>query len=94
MLIISEHEPEQYDLGMDAVVTVSSRNTNGIMVWAWMPWYCNRPHSKMNGIMVWALMLWSAYDLGTRTGLWFGHGCSGNSTHSQMNGVMVWAWML
>ena len=30
-----------------------------------------------NGIMVWAWMLWSAYALGTRTGLWFGHGCSG-----------------
>ena len=30
-----------------------------------------------NGIMVWAWMLWSAYALGTRTELWFGHGCSG-----------------
>ena len=46
-----------YDLGMDALVSVCSRNTNGIMVWAWM--------------------LWSAYALGTRTELWFGHGCSG-----------------
>ena len=27
--------------------------------------------------MVWAWMLWSAYALGTRTRLWFGHGCSG-----------------
>ena len=31
-----------------------------------------------NGIMVWALMLWSWYALGTRTELWFGHGCSGH----------------
>ena len=38
--------------------------------------------------MVWAWMLVSAYDLGTRTGLWFGHGCSGNRTHSKMNGIM------
>ena len=30
-----------------------------------------------NGIMVWAWMLWSPYALGTRTELWFGHGCSG-----------------
>ena len=27
--------------------------------------------------MIWAWMLWSAYALGTRTELWFGHGCSG-----------------
>ena len=30
-----------------------------------------------NEIMVWAWMLWSSYALGTRTRLWFGHGCSG-----------------
>ena len=47
-----------YGLGMDALVTVCSWNTNGIMVWAWM--------------------LWSSYALGTRTELWFGHGCSGD----------------
>ena len=40
--------------------------------------------------MVWAWMLWSAYDLGTRTGFWFGNGCSGNRAHSKMNGIMVW----
>ena len=27
-----------YGLGMDAVVSVCSRNTNVIMFWAWMPW--------------------------------------------------------
>ena len=26
-----------YGFGMDALVTVCSSNTNGIMVWAWMP---------------------------------------------------------
>ena len=51
-----EHERD-YGLGMDALVSVCSGNTNGIMVWAWM--------------------LWSAYVLGTRTRLLFGHGCSG-----------------
>ena len=30
-----------------------------------------------HGIMAWAWMLWLAYALGTRTDLWFGHGCSG-----------------
>ena len=29
-------------------------------------------------IMVWAWMLWSSHALGTRTKLWFGHGCSGH----------------
>ena len=28
--------------------------------------------------MVWAWMLWSPSALGTRTELWFGHGCSGH----------------
>ena len=30
-----------------------------------------------NGIMAWTWMLWLAYALGTRTELWFGHGCTG-----------------
>ena len=30
-----------------------------------------------HGIMIWTWMLWLAYALGTRTELWFGHGCSG-----------------
>ena len=47
-----------YGVGMDAVITVGSWNTNVIMVWAWM--------------------LCSPYDLGTRTELRFGHGCSGH----------------
>ena len=56
------HERD-YGLGMDALVSIRSGNTNGIMVWAWM--------------------LWSSYALGTRTRLWFGHGCSGQR--------MLWA---
>ena len=37
--MLSEHE-RNYDLGMDALGpgTVCSRNTNGIMIWAWMLW--------------------------------------------------------
>ena len=27
-----------YDLGTDALVSGSSWNTNGIMIWAWMLW--------------------------------------------------------
>ena len=54
--MLLEHE-RNYGLGMDALVSVCSWNTKGIMVWAWR--------------------LWSAYALGTRRELWFGHGCSG-----------------
>ena len=87
-----EHE-RNYGLGMDALVSVCSWNTNEIMVWAWM--------------------LWSSYALGTRTRLWFGHGCSGHRMlweHERdyglgmdalvsvcswnTNEIMVWAWML
>ena len=32
--------------------------------------------------------------LGTRTELWFGHGCSGYRKPQNMNGIMVWACML
>ena len=53
--MLLEHE-QNYGVGMDALVTVCSWNTNGILVWAWM--------------------FWSPYALGTRTELWFGHGCS------------------
>ena len=55
-LMLLEHD-RNYGLGMDALVSVCSWNTTGILVWAWM--------------------LWSADALGTRTELWFGHGCSG-----------------
>ena len=103
-----------YGLGMDALVTVCSWNTNGIMVVAWILWspYALGTRTELsfghgfsgrrmllehernyglgmdalvavcswntNGIMVWAWMLWSPYALGTRTELWFGHGCSGH----------------
>ena len=56
--MIFEHE-RNYGSGMDALVSVCSWNTNGIMVRAWM--------------------LCSGYALGTRTELWFGHGCSAQS---------------
>ena len=78
-----------YDLGMDALVTICHWNADGIMVWAWM--------------------LWSPYALGTRTELWFGHGCSGHHMlleRERNYGLgmdvlvtvcswnIVWAWML
>ena len=64
--MLLEHE-RNYDLGMDALGTVCSGNTNGIMmgmdalgtVCSW----------NTNGIMIWAWMLWEPYALGTRTEL-------------------------
>ena len=35
--MLSKHE-RYYGLGMDALVVACSRNTNVIMVWAWMLW--------------------------------------------------------
>ena len=109
--MLLEHE-RNYGLGLDALLSVCSWNTNGIMVWAWMLWSaydlgtqtelwfghgCSGQRMLLehernygsgmdalvrvcscntNAIMVRAWMLWSAYALGTRTELWFGHGCS------------------
>ena len=111
--MLLKHERD-YALGMDALVTVCSWNTNEIMVWAWMLWspYALGTRTRLcfghgcsghrmlleherdyalgmdalvtvcscntNEIMLWAWMLWSPYALGTRTRLWFGHGCSGH----------------
>ena len=37
LVIVCSSKHERYDgLGMDALVIVCSRNTNVIMVWAWM----------------------------------------------------------
>ena len=44
-------EHERYcGLGMDALVTVCSRNTNVIMVWVWMQWY---PYALDTRTLLW-----------------------------------------
>ena len=66
--------------------------------------------SNTHVLMVGAWALWSPCALGTRTLLWFGHGCSGQHMlleHERYYGlgmgatvtvcswnIMVWAWML
>ena len=42
---------------------------------------------KTNGILIWARMLREPYALGTRMGLWFGHGCSGKRIHEKTDGL-------
>ena len=71
--MLSEH----YVLGMVALFLVCFRNTNVIMVWAWLHY------------LSYALLL---YALGTRTLLWFGHGCAIVCSRNT-NVIMVWAWM-
>ena len=96
--MLSAHE-RYYGLSMDALVSVCSRRTNVIMVWAWMLWSAYALGTRTllwfgdalvsvcsrntNVIMVWAWMLWSAYALGTRTLLWFAHGCFGQRMLSE-----------
>ena len=70
--MLSEHE-RYCGLGMDALVIVCSRNTNfghGCTVIV-----CSR---NTNVIMVWEWMHLLSHALGTRTLLWFGHGCTSN----------------
>ena len=97
-----EHE-RNYDLRMDALISVCSWNTIGIMLWAWMLWSAYALGTRAE----------STYALGTRSELCFGLGCSGQRMrleHEQTydlgmdalvsvcswntNGIMLWAWML
>ena len=90
--VLLEHE-RNYALGMDALASTCSWNTNEIILWAWM--------------------LWPPRALGTRTKLFFGHGCSDHRMlweHERnyalgmdalitvcswnTNGIMFCAWML
>ena len=87
-----EHERD-YGLGMDALVSVCSWNTNEIMVWAWMLWSA---YALGTGTRLWLghgcaghRMLWEHerdYGLGmdalVSVGSW------------NTNEIMVWAWML
>ena len=71
------------------VCSVCSRNTNVILVWAWMR---DSMLSEHDVIMVWAWMHYLSYALGTRTLLWFGHGCAIVCSQNT-NVIMVWARM-
>ena len=70
-----EHK-RNYGLGMDALMTDALGKRNyGLGMDALLVGVCSW---NTNGVTVWAWMLcWLTYALGTRAGLWFGHGCSG-----------------
>ena len=72
--MLLEHE-RNYDLGMDALGTVCSWNTNGIMIWAWMLW---EPY---------ALGTRTNYDLGMDA---LGTVCSWNTNGIMIWAWMLW----
>ena len=90
--MLLEHERD-YALGMDALVTVCSWNTNEIMLWAWMLW---SPYALGTRTRLWLghgcaghrmlLEHERYYDLGMDALV---IACSRNT-----NGIMIWAWML
>ena len=90
--MLSKHE-RCYGFGMDAPVTVCSRNTNVTMVWAWM--------LQLSCALETRTLLWfghgcSSYRMLSKHERCYGFGmdapvtvCSRNT-----NVIMVWAWML
>ena len=87
--MLLEHE-RFCGFGICALVTVCSRNTNVLMVWAWVLWSAYALGTRTlfydmnatvtacswntNAVVVWAWMLQRPYGLGTRTLLWIRHG--------------------
>ena len=90
--MLSEHE-RNYGLGMDALLTVCSRNRNGIMVWAWMLWSSYALPTRTE--------VWFGHGCSGQRMLFqherkYGLGIDALVTvcSSNTNGSMVWAWML
>ena len=90
--MLSKHERNS-GLGMDALVTVCSWNTNGIMVWAWMLW---SPYALGTRLELWfghgcsGERMLSKHERNSGLGMdALATVCSWNT-----NGIMAWAWML
>ena len=79
--MLLEHE-RNYGLGMDAVVTVCSWNTNGIMVWAWMELWSGHGCSSHRMLLEHKQNYGLGMDAVVTVYSW------------NTNGIMVWAWML
>ena len=99
-----------HGFGMDALVSVCSWNTDGIVIWAWMLWSAYALGTRTE---LWFENGCTAYALGTWTELWFGHGCYGQRMRLEhernhwfgmdalvsvcswnTDGIVIWAWML
>ena len=90
--VLGEHE-RYHGLGMDALATVCSGNTNVIMVWAWAQW---QPYALGTRTLSWFGHGCSGNRMLLEQERYHGLGtdavaavCSGNT-----NVIMVWAWML
>ena len=87
--MLFQHE-RKYGLGMDALVSVCSSNTNGSMVWAWMLW---SPYALLTRTELWFGHGCSGHRMLFQHDRNYGLGvdalvtlCSRNT-----NGIMVWA---
>ena len=90
--VLLEHE-RNYALGMDTLVTLSSSNTNGIMLWAWILWSPCPPRTRTelcfgHGYSGHPVLLEHErnYALGMDTLV--------TLSSSNTNGIMLWAWIL
>ena len=87
--MLSEHE-RYYGLRMDALVSVCSRNTNVIMVCAWMPWSAYALGTRMLswfGHGCFGQRMHSAHER------YYGLGMDALVSVCSWNMNMVWAWM-
>ena len=87
-----EHQ-RSYGLGMGALVTVCSRNTNVLMIWAWVLWSAYALGTRMS--------FWFGHGCYSDRMLlehrrYYGLGMDATVTACSWNTnvIMVWAWML
>ena len=90
--ILLEHE-RNYALGMHALVTLASSNTNGIMLWAWMLWSPYPPRTRTelcfgHGCSGHPSLLEHERNFA------LGMDALVTLSSSNTNGIMLWAWML
>ena len=79
------------DLGMDALATVCSWNTNVIMVWAWMHW---QPYALGTPTLSWFGHGRSGNRVLVEHERYYGWGMNASVCSWNRNVFMVWAWML
>ena len=90
--MLSTHK-RYYGLGMDAlVINAFSRNTNVIMVWAWMHW---SPYALETRTLLWFGHGCTGNRMLSRHERYYGLGMDALLTvcSRHTNDIMVWAWM-
>ena len=83
-----------YGLGMDALVTVCSLNTNEIMVWAWMLWSLYALETRRSLYMARAWILSQSHSIEHERDHGLGMDAVVIVGSRNTNEIMVWAWML